>query len=57
MTVRARRETNPVADTKSHGDINPHAITPMGPIPNVESGYEKDIRKLGIGHVEVPQIK
>jgi hypothetical protein len=42
-----------VIDTKSHADINPRAITPMGPIPNVESGYEKDLSKLRIGHVSV----
>ena len=28
--------------TKSHADINPKAITPLGPIPNIESWTEED---------------
>ncbi|KAB8070782.1 hypothetical protein BDV29DRAFT_193822 [Aspergillus leporis] len=28
--------------TKSHGDINPKAITPLGPFPDVEEGVERD---------------
>lgn len=40
-------------DSKSHYDINPKAITPMGPIPNVESGVEEDISKLRIGSVDI----
>ncbi|KAH8433265.1 putative cell wall organization protein/glutathione transferase (Gto3) [Aspergillus melleus] len=39
--------------TKSHGDINPKAITPMGPIPNVESGVEEDWSRLRVGHIDV----
>ncbi|KAH8807169.1 putative cell wall organization protein/glutathione transferase [Xylogone sp. PMI_703] len=39
--------------SKSHGDINPKAITPMGPIPNVESGIENDITKLRVGFVDI----
>ncbi|KAF3771175.1 hypothetical protein M406DRAFT_349579 [Cryphonectria parasitica EP155] len=34
--------------TKSHYDINPRAITPLGPWPDVEGpeGYERDVKKL-----------
>lgn len=32
--------------TKSHYDINPKAITPMGPIPDVEEGFEMDFSKV-----------
>ncbi|KAG4026728.1 hypothetical protein MFRU_037g00390 [Monilinia fructicola] len=39
--------------TKSHLDINPKAITPMGPIPNIESGVEKDWSNLVAGKVEL----
>ncbi|KAH8590595.1 glutathione S-transferase-like protein [Bisporella sp. PMI_857] len=40
--------------TKSHDDINPKAITPMGPIPAVEVGFEKDWSKLKAGGVQLP---
>jgi len=40
--------------TKSHGDINPKAITPMGPIPDIESGVEKDWSKIKAGGVKLP---
>jgi putative glutathione S-transferase len=42
--------------TKSHGDINPHAITPMGPWPHVEEGYERDVTKLPVGGVKMPLV-
>ncbi|RFU34192.1 hypothetical protein B7463_g2170, partial [Scytalidium lignicola] len=38
--------------SKSHGDINPKAITPMGPIPDVESGVE-DFKKLRVGFIDI----
>lgn len=41
--------------TKSHADINPKAITPMGPIPDIESGFEKDWSKLRVGGVKLPK--
>ncbi|KAH6698506.1 glutathione S-transferase [Leptodontidium sp. MPI-SDFR-AT-0119] len=41
--------------TKSHYDINPKAITPLGPLPDVESNVEEDYSKLPIGYVEVPE--
>ncbi|KAF2265328.1 hypothetical protein CC78DRAFT_532540 [Lojkania enalia] len=43
--------------TKSHGDINPLAITPMGPVPNVEEGYEPDWSKLEPGEVKLPEVQ
>jgi putative glutathione S-transferase len=40
--------------TKSHAHINPKAITPMGPIPDIESGVEKDWSKIKAGGVKLP---
>lgn len=31
--------------------INPKAITPLGPIPNIETGFEEDWSKLKKGGV------
>lgn len=42
--------------TKSHGDINPLAITPLGPYPDVEEGYEADWSKLKPGKVAHPLV-
>ncbi|CAL5872760.1 uncharacterized protein PFLUO_LOCUS7027 [Penicillium psychrofluorescens] len=42
--------------TKSHGDINPRAITPMGPFPDVEQGFESDWSKLSPGGVKHPAV-
>ena len=42
--------------TKSHHDINPKAITPLGPYPNIEEGYETDISKIRIGGVNMPEV-
>ncbi|TGO44180.1 hypothetical protein BCON_0580g00020 [Botryotinia convoluta] len=39
--------------TKSHADINPKAITPMGPIPNIEREVDDDWSKLVAGRVEL----
>lgn len=41
--------------TKSHYDINPKAITPMGPIPDIESGVEADWSKVKPGGVHLPK--
>ncbi|KAI9931172.1 hypothetical protein AWENTII_004404 [Aspergillus wentii] len=38
--------------TKSHGDINPLAITPMGPYPDVEEGVEMDLSRVRVGGVK-----
>lgn len=43
--------------TKSHGDINPLAITPLGPYPEVEEGYEADWSKLKVGEVKHPAVR
>jgi putative glutathione S-transferase len=42
--------------TKSHSDINPHAITPLGPYPDVEEGYESEWSKLKPGRVAHPRV-
>ncbi|KAK8185152.1 glutathione S-transferase [Phyllosticta capitalensis] len=43
--------------TKSHADINPKAITPMGPWPDVEHGpSETDYSKLTPGGVMAPEV-
>lgn len=42
--------------TKSHADINPKAITPMGPFPDVEEGVEEDFSKLRVGGVRLPAV-
>jgi len=42
--------------TKSHKDINPLAITPMGPYPNVEEGAESDWSRLEAGSVTMPEV-
>jgi putative glutathione S-transferase len=42
--------------TKSHGDINPLAITPLGPWPYVEEGYDEHWEKLQIGSVNMPKV-
>jgi putative glutathione S-transferase len=42
--------------TKSHGDINPLAITPLGPFPDVEEGYVEDWSTLRVGEVKHPRV-
>lgn len=42
--------------TKSHLDINPKAITPMGPFPDVEEGVERDWTRLMPGGVKHPAV-
>lgn len=42
--------------TKSHKDINPRGITPMGPWPDVEPEYEPDLTKVRVGGVKMPQV-
>ncbi|TVY50338.1 Glutathione S-transferase omega-like 2, partial [Lachnellula cervina] len=43
-----------ISYTKSHGDINPKAITPMGPILDIEAGVDKDWSKIKAGGVKLP---
>jgi hypothetical protein len=40
--------------TKCHYDINPKAITPLSPVPDIEEGVKKDWGKLRVGGVEYP---
>ncbi|EXJ79091.1 glutathione S-transferase [Capronia epimyces CBS 606.96] len=42
--------------TKSHHDINPQAITPRGPYPDVEEGYEPDLSRVPVGGVAMPEV-
>ena len=42
--------------TKSHYDINPKAITPMGPYPDVPSNGKTDFAKLRVGAVEMKEV-
>ncbi|KAL4865908.1 hypothetical protein BDV12DRAFT_210789 [Aspergillus spectabilis] len=42
--------------TKSHYDINPKAITPLGPFPDVEEGVERDWARLRVGGVRHPDV-
>jgi putative glutathione S-transferase len=42
--------------TKSMVDINPTRITPRGPWPFVEAGYEENWSKLRVGEVDMPEV-
>ncbi|KAK6432908.1 hypothetical protein LTR95_010921 [Oleoguttula sp. CCFEE 5521] len=42
--------------TKSHYDINPKAITPLGPWPHVEEWYESDWSRLKVGECKMPEV-
>jgi len=42
--------------TKSHTDINPKAITPVGPWPNIDKGFETDLGKLEPGSIDMPEV-
>ncbi|KAK5170257.1 uncharacterized protein LTR77_004843 [Saxophila tyrrhenica] len=42
--------------TKSHHDINPKAITPVGPWPNMEKGYELDWSRVKPGDIDMPEV-
>jgi len=42
--------------TKSHYDINPKAITPRGPFPNIEDGFESDFSKIKVGSINIPAV-
>ncbi|KAK4996932.1 hypothetical protein LTR66_003561 [Elasticomyces elasticus] len=42
--------------TKSHQDINPKAITPVGPWPDIEEFYEEDYSKIKPGGVSMPEV-
>lgn len=42
--------------TKSHYKVNPLAITPMGPWPHVEEGYDGDWSTLRVGGIEMEEV-
>lgn len=42
--------------TKSHYDVNPKAITPRGPFPDIEVGFEPDFSKLRVGSVDMTEV-
>ena len=42
--------------TKSHWDVNPKAITPRGPWPDIEEGWEDDVTKINVGGVLMPEV-
>lgn len=42
--------------TKSERDINPSGITPMGPYPDIEPGYEPDLTKVRVGGIKLPRV-
>ncbi|KAF2232202.1 hypothetical protein EV356DRAFT_505607 [Viridothelium virens] len=42
--------------TKSHPQVNPKAITPRGPYPDIEQGIESDFKKLNPGGVQLPEV-
>ena len=41
---------------KSHYDINPKAITPVGPWPSIEKGFETDYNKIKPGEIDMPEV-
>lgn len=42
--------------TKSHVDINPKSITPLGPWPDIDQGYESDWSKLSAGSIRKQEV-
>lgn len=66
FNVPGFRETTDISHikenyTKSHGDINPKAITPMGPYPDVEAFDEMAMKawregKLRVGACDHPEV-
>ncbi|KAF3008348.1 hypothetical protein E8E14_009217 [Neopestalotiopsis sp. 37M] len=42
--------------TKSHDKINPLAITPLGPYPEVEEGVDLDFQRLAPGSIKHPAV-
>jgi putative glutathione S-transferase len=42
--------------SKSHTDINPKRITPVGPWPNIEKGYEPNWRTIKLGEIDMPEV-
>lgn len=42
--------------TKSHPGVNPKAITPKGPYPDIEQGVQADFTKLKPGGVKMAEV-
>ncbi|KAK4623989.1 Glutathione S-transferase omega-like 2 [Fulvia fulva] len=42
--------------TKSHKGVNPKGVTPVGPWPNIQKGFEQDLSKLEVGKVDMPEV-
>ncbi|EME83833.1 uncharacterized protein MYCFIDRAFT_44255 [Pseudocercospora fijiensis CIRAD86] len=42
--------------TKSHYDINPRGITPLGPWPDIDRGFERDWGMVGVGGIEMEEV-
>lgn len=42
--------------TKSHADINPKGITPVGPWPDIDEGVEREWGKLRVGEIDMPEV-
>jgi glutathionyl-hydroquinone reductase len=42
--------------TKAMTDINPNGITPIGPLPDIEEGFEPDFSKIRIGSIDLPAV-
>lgn len=40
---------------KCHTEIGPKLIVPMGPLPDVEEGFEPDFSKIKPGYVPLPE--
>ena len=51
-----QRTADRIQYTKSHQDINPKAITPLGPWPDIEDAYEEDYSKLEPGGIKMPEV-
>ena len=59
MFLFTQSTSDEIQYTKSHGDINPKAITPLGPCPNVEeieTGFQTDFSELPLGGVEFSSV-
>lgn len=53
--LEAHTDPNPQY-TKSHYDVNPKAITPLGPWPHIEEGYQEDWTKLSPGSIDMQEV-
>ena len=42
--------------TKSHKGVNPKGITPVGPWPHIQEGYEEDWSRLKPGRIGMEEV-